>query len=243
MLPSRITRRTFTNQPNLESLEPRALMASDLTFDPLPVSATLGSANESAGFVVAAGYRSEIVQSRFDDSQLLAWPDMNVTNETAVRDHQDLGRYLFTTHETSTYAAVSRTDLWTGDTTIIAQRPDLERFDGIEWTPWGTLLAAEEVVSSTMTDNDHHALSGLVYEVDPFPEDLSQQFAENGAPYVIGHRGASGYRPEHTLESYALAIEMGADFIEPDLVSTKDGVLIARHENEISGTTDVAERP
>ena len=59
---------------------------------------------------------------------------------------------------------------------------------------------------------------------------------------VIGHRGASGYRPEHTLASYELAARMGADFIEPDLVSTKDGVLVARHENEISTTTDVAER-
>jgi glycerophosphoryl diester phosphodiesterase len=61
-------------------------------------------------------------------------------------------------------------------------------------------------------------------------------------PIVIAHRGASGHRPEHTLEAYRLAVEMGADFIEPDLVSTKDGVLIARHENEISGTTDVADR-
>ena len=59
-------------------------------------------------------------------------------------------------------------------------------------------------------------------------------------PIVIGHRGASGYRPEHTLASYELAIAQGADFIEPDLVMTKDGVLIARHENEIGGTTDVA---
>jgi glycerophosphoryl diester phosphodiesterase len=61
-------------------------------------------------------------------------------------------------------------------------------------------------------------------------------------PLIIAHRGASGHRPEHTLEAYRLAVEMGADFIEPDLVSTKDGVLIARHENEIGGTTDVAER-
>jgi glycerophosphoryl diester phosphodiesterase len=61
-----------------------------------------------------------------------------------------------------------------------------------------------------------------------------------GTPLIIGHRGASGYRPEHTLASYRLAAMMGADFIEPDLVSTKDGVLIARHENEIGGTTDVA---
>jgi glycerophosphoryl diester phosphodiesterase len=61
-------------------------------------------------------------------------------------------------------------------------------------------------------------------------------------PIIIAHRGASGHRPEHTLEGYRLAVEMGADFIESDLVSTKDGVLIARHENEIGGTTDVAER-
>ncbi|MFE0499476.1 glycerophosphodiester phosphodiesterase family protein [Lysobacter soli] len=60
---------------------------------------------------------------------------------------------------------------------------------------------------------------------------------------VVGHRGASGYRPEHTLESYRLAIRQGADFIEPDLVATKDGVLVARHENEISGTTNVASHP
>ena len=59
---------------------------------------------------------------------------------------------------------------------------------------------------------------------------------------VIAHRGASGERPEHTLESYRLAIEQGADYIEPDLVMTRDGVLIARHENEIGGTTDVANR-
>ncbi|RKN17281.1 glycerophosphodiester phosphodiesterase [Micromonospora musae] len=62
-------------------------------------------------------------------------------------------------------------------------------------------------------------------------------------PIVIAHRGASGYRPEHTLESYRLAIRMGTDFIEPDLVTTRDGVLVARHENEISGTTDVAAHP
>ncbi|MBD3881120.1 esterase-like activity of phytase family protein [Phormidium tenue FACHB-886] len=62
-------------------------------------------------------------------------------------------------------------------------------------------------------------------------------------PIVIGHRGASGELPEHTLEAYKLAIERGADFIEPDLVSTKDGVLIARHEPMLGGTTDVASRP
>ena len=62
-------------------------------------------------------------------------------------------------------------------------------------------------------------------------------------PLIIAHRGASGERPEHTRAAYALAIEQGADFIEPDLVMTHDGVLVVRHENEISGTTDVAARP
>jgi glycerophosphoryl diester phosphodiesterase len=62
-------------------------------------------------------------------------------------------------------------------------------------------------------------------------------------PLVIGHRGASGYVPEHTLASYFLAMQYGADFIEPDLVMTRDRVLVARHENEIGGTTDVAARP
>jgi glycerophosphoryl diester phosphodiesterase len=61
-----------------------------------------------------------------------------------------------------------------------------------------------------------------------------------GNPLVIAHRGASGYRPEHTRVAYELAIEMGADAIEPDIVATSDGVLVLRHENEISGTTDVA---
>jgi glycerophosphoryl diester phosphodiesterase len=62
-------------------------------------------------------------------------------------------------------------------------------------------------------------------------------------PLIIGHRGASGYRPEHTLASYRLAAEQGADYIEPDLVSTRDGVLVARHEPEIGGTTNVADHP
>ncbi len=73
----------------------------------------------------------------------------------------------------------------------------------------------------------------------PQLEGITQQ----AEPLVIGHRGASGYRPEHTLASYKLAIQLGADFIEPDLVSTKDHYLVARHENEIGGTTDVADHP
>lgn len=72
----------------------------------------------------------------------------------------------------------------------------------------------------------------------------SREITRNGAdmclPTIIAHRGASGYVPEHTLGSYALAITMGADYVEPDLVMTKDGKLIARHDSELSQTTDVA---
>ena len=66
---------------------------------------------------------------------------------------------------------------------------------------------------------------------------------DGAPPLVIGHRGAAGYRPEHTLASYKLAIDMGADFIEPDLVVTKDGELVARHEPNITATTDASTRP
>jgi len=79
--------------------------------------------------------------------------------------------------------------------------------------------------------------AGVIQDVDT-PED----YRRLSLPIIIAHRGASGYRPEHTLAAYELAIDLGADFIEPDLVATKDGVLITRHENEISETTDVAAR-
>jgi len=73
--------------------------------------------------------------------------------------------------------------------------------------------------------------------------EIGASAADPTKPIIIAHRGASGYRPEHTLAAYTLAIEMGADYIEPDLVPTKDGALVARHENQISGTTDVATHP
>jgi glycerophosphoryl diester phosphodiesterase len=85
------------------------------------------------------------------------------------------------------------------------------------------------------------AISGLVAVAAPAV--AGPAFAQPKRPIVIAHRGASGERPEHTLMAYRLAIEEGCDFIEPDLVPTKDGRLVARHENEIGGTTDVAGRP
>ena len=67
--------------------------------------------------------------------------------------------------------------------------------------------------------------------------------AADARPFVIAHRGASGYVPEHTLAGYFIAIQQGADYVEPDLVISRDGALLARHENEIGGTTDVASHP
>ncbi|CAM3687193.1 esterase-like activity of phytase family protein [Isoptericola cucumis] len=73
--------------------------------------------------------------------------------------------------------------------------------------------------------------------------DLEKRRTADDGVTVVGHRGASGHRPEHTLAAYEQAIVQCADYIEPDVVPTKDGVLVARHENEIGGTTDVADHP
>jgi glycerophosphoryl diester phosphodiesterase len=77
---------------------------------------------------------------------------------------------------------------------------------------------------------------------DAAPGGQAQALGNGGLVTIVGHRGASGYLPEHTLEAYALAIAQGADMVEPDLVSTKDGVLIARHEPNLIATTDVASK-
>ncbi|HJY41557.1 MAG TPA: glycerophosphodiester phosphodiesterase family protein, partial [Steroidobacteraceae bacterium] len=77
----------------------------------------------------------------------------------------------------------------------------------------------------------------------PVQNSSSWRTLDGKPPLVIAHRGASGYRPEHTLASYTLAIEMGADYIEPDLVATRDGHLVARHEPLLDDTTDVKSHP
>ena len=97
-------------------------------------------------------------------------------------------------------------------------------------------LAAGAAAGPALADP---ALAGPALAADADADDRHRE----RHPLVIGHRGASGYRPEHTLASYELAARMGADFMEPDLVSTKDHVLVARHEPEISGTTNVADHP
>lgn len=87
------------------------------------------------------------------------------------------------------------------------------------------------------------ALGALAMTGTAMADGHNEDGASANRPLIIAHRGASGERPEHTLAAYELAIDLGADFIEPDLVVTKDLQLVARHENELSGTTDVASRP
>ncbi|GAB3935086.1 glycerophosphodiester phosphodiesterase [Kribbella albertanoniae] len=94
----------------------------------------------------------------------------------------------------------------------------------------GATLLVPQAVQQTQANGDQAQVAGSAYQHrDDF--------------VIVGHRGASGYRPEHTLAAYELAARMGADYIEPDLVTTKDRVLVARHEPEIGGTTDVAKHP
>ncbi|HEY6796193.1 MAG TPA: glycerophosphodiester phosphodiesterase [Kineosporiaceae bacterium] len=102
-----------------------------------------------------------------------------------------------------------------------------------------TSVLAEPAAAAVATGSAISAISAPSAPSAPSAADA----ARSRRPVVIGHRGASGYRPEHTLASYELAARLGADFLEPDLVPTKDGVLVCRHEPEIGGTTDVAGRP
>jgi glycerophosphoryl diester phosphodiesterase len=90
---------------------------------------------------------------------------------------------------------------------------------------------------------DFHRLYGASFAQGGFEARSFGGVTAARLPLVIGHRGAPGYRPEHTRSSYELAFALGADAVEPDIVASKDGVLVLRHENEISGTTDVASRP
>ncbi|MGW0067558.1 glycerophosphodiester phosphodiesterase family protein, partial [Streptosporangium sandarakinum] len=112
--------------------------------------------------------------------------------------------------------------------------------------------------SSTRSRSEHRVSSAADWRLGPldgrtmrpvayraeYPGGVAGGAERHGrAPIVIAHRGASALRPEHTLLAYNLAVRSGADYIEPDLVSTKDHVLVARHENELSQTTDVALHP
>ena len=185
----RLPQRLKTHALQVESLEKRNLLAGDtIDFEPLSQSVQIGSRYESAPLFTSANLVQQIAQSRFADPELLPGAGAVTANATNVRGHTDIGRYLFTAHELTANAAITRTDIWTSETVVIAEQPHWEQLGEITWTPWGTLLVGEKVTMTSLPDptvqtdgslvsTDHQAeafanrYSGLVYEVDPFPED------------------------------------------------------------------------
>ncbi len=131
-------------------------------FTPLLTSAVCGPSTEQP-FVLPAGYAQTVFAREGDGGTLDLW-DMNTQNETGP----NAGRFLYRTHEIGSNGQVSVTDLETNVTRVLAQRPDWERLDGIVWTPWKTILAAEETVISALKDPSLPAArGGHVYEIDP----------------------------------------------------------------------------
>jgi len=165
----------------------RAESAGQFQFEPLPTSTPCtNGGNPAQPFVLPAAYTQAAIAS---EPQFPDLPDMNTQNETG----SDAGRYLYRTHETAGSAAVTVTDLRTGATKMLAQRADWERFDGIVWTPWGTILADEEVNSATFKDPEvPQAQAGLVYEFFLDPKDPTKLDKRKGGGDGIAPRPAIG---------------------------------------------------
>jgi secreted PhoX family phosphatase len=136
--------------------------AGQFRFTPLPSSAVCGPSTEQP-FLLPPGYTQTVIAREGDAGTLDLW-DMNTQNETGP----EAGRFLYRTHEISSNGQVSVTDLETNATRVLAQRLDWERLDGIVWTPWRTILVAEETVNSALKDPAlPTARGGHVYEIDP----------------------------------------------------------------------------
>jgi secreted PhoX family phosphatase len=159
------------------------------TFTPLPTSAVCGQ-DPNQPFVLPPGYAQTVIAREGDGGTIDLW-DMNTQNENGP----EAGRFLYRTHEVGANGQVSVTDLETGVTRVVAQRADWERLDGIVWTPWQTLLIAEETVTSALKDPALPAArGGHVYEVEPTPGAAVLRSA-------IGSRSHEGLRfdPEGNL--------------------------------------------
>jgi uncharacterized protein len=147
--------------PPLAPLVAQALHAG-ADFIPLAASAQCTPGGDVAALLhLPSGYSQTVIASEPD---YLDVPDMQTLNQTGPQ----AGRYLYRTHELSSNGGVSVTDLWTGETQVLVRRADWEALDGIAWTPWGTILFAEERGASSFPDPDFPAArAGLVYELDP----------------------------------------------------------------------------
>ena len=164
-------------------------------------------------FVIPSGYEQFVVAEEPDGGTIDLW-DMHTQNE----DGKDKARYLYRTHETGTNGMLSVTDLSTGTTEVLAQRADWERFDGLVWTPWNTLLAAEEVTNDGVDDPAFPAAeAGLVYEYFIDPDDPSELETDNPldtvAPFddgvatrpAIGSRSHEGMRFDRHGNLYGIS--------------------------------------
>lgn len=136
--------------------------AAGAEFTPLASSAQCTNGGDVAALLnLPAGYSQTVIASEPD---YLDVPDMQTSNETGPQ----AGRYLYRTHELGSNGGVSVTDLWTGETRVLVRRADWEALDGIVWTPWGTVLFAEERGVASRPDPDvPAATAGLIYELDP----------------------------------------------------------------------------
>jgi uncharacterized protein len=176
----------------LSQANPSSLTSGQFQFTPLPTSAAcqVDASTVAQPFVLPAGYTQTVIAREGDGGTVDLW-DMHTQNETGP----NAGRFLYRTHEIGANGQVSVTDLETNVTRVLAQRADWERLDGITWTPWGTILIAEEVITSALKDPTLPAAKGgHVYEVDP----------ETGAAVLraaIGSRSHEGLRfdPEGNL--------------------------------------------
>ncbi len=171
-----------------------------LPFTPISGSAVCSPGGGAEQLVLPAGYVQTVVAK--EGGGFLDLSDMNTVNETGF----PRGRFLYRTHELGSGAGVSVTDLVTGATSLVAQRADWERFDGIAWTPWGTLLAAEETSPSLLKDpTQPNAVGGHVYEINP----------QTGAAVVrpaIGARSHEGLRFDKAGNLYGIS-ETGPGYI------------------------------
>jgi hypothetical protein len=159
-------------------------------FEPLAASSACVGALEKP-FVLPSGYDQQVVAQEPDGGTADLW-DMNTQNESG----KDAGRYVYRTHEVAPGSQVSVTDLKTGETEVLAQRLDWERFDGIVWSPQGTILAGEETTSATVRDPQvPEAEAGLVYEIFVDPNDPSELDTDNPRDNVAPFDDGIAVRP------------------------------------------------
>jgi secreted PhoX family phosphatase len=177
------------------SLASGSLTTGQFAFTPLPssVSCTAGG-SATQPFLLPAGYAQTIVSSEPNGGTADLW-DMNTQNETGP----EAGSFMYQSHEVVGNGQVSEVDLETGATRVLAQRADWERLDGIVWTPWGSLLTAEEATNAVFKDPAvPQALNGLVYEIDPAS-------GSNVARPAIGSKSHEGMRFDPSGNLYSIS--------------------------------------